>query len=144
MTSWCPVPWASIRSCCGGLVDAVDHLLQVVGDLVCVGLQIVVAEILAGKVIEIGQKFHGRHRTGKLRTDGKHQIDERATERGQMLGCLRLTAQPCQPVQQKGIQRDGDAVGLEAGFIVHVDFMRLDLAQIFICRLLVEDLGNLA
>ena len=60
----------------GRLVDAVHHLLHMVGDFFGMGFQIIVAVVFAGKVVEIGQKFHRRHRTGKLRTDGKHKIDK--------------------------------------------------------------------
>ena len=56
----------------GRLVDAVHHLLHMVGDFFAVGFQIIVAVVFAGKVVEIGQKFHRCHRAGKLRTDGKH------------------------------------------------------------------------
>ena len=76
----------------GGLVDAVHHLLHMVGDFFAVGFQIVVAVVFAGKVVEIGQKFHRRHRAGKLRADGKHQVDKRAAKRSQMLQRLRFAA----------------------------------------------------
>ena len=77
--------YALIAACGGGLVDAVHHLLHMVGDFFAVGFQIIVAVVFAGEVIEIGQKFHRRHRTGKLRADGKHQVDKRAAKRSQML-----------------------------------------------------------
>ena len=56
----------------GGLIDAVHHLLHVVGDFFAVGFQIIVAVVFACEVVEISQKFHRRHRAGKLRADGKH------------------------------------------------------------------------
>ena len=34
-------------------------------------------------------------------------------------------------VAQEGIHRDGNAVRLEAGFVMHVDFVRLYLADVF-------------
>ena len=55
-----------------GLVDAVHHLLHMVGDFFAVGFQIIVAVVFACEVVEISQKFHRRHRAGKLRADGKH------------------------------------------------------------------------
>ena len=67
------------RGC--GLVDAVHHLLHVVGDFFAVGFQIIVAVVFAGEVVEIGQKFHRRHRAGKLRADGKYQVDKRTAKR---------------------------------------------------------------
>ena len=67
------------RGC--GLVDAVYHLLHMVGDFFAVGFQIIVAVVFAGEVVEIGQKFHRRHRAGKLRADGKYQVDKRTAKR---------------------------------------------------------------
>ena len=63
---------ALIASRGGRLVDAVYHLLHVVGDFFAVCFQIIVAVVFAGEVVEIGQKFHRCHRAGKLRADGKH------------------------------------------------------------------------
>ena len=77
----------------GRLVDAVYHLLHVVGDFFAVGFQIIIAVVFAGEVVEIGQKFHRRHRAGKLRADGEHKIDKRATKRSQMLRCFGFTAE---------------------------------------------------
>ena len=77
----------------GRLVDAVHHLLHVVGDFFTVCFQIIVAVVFAGKVVEIGQKFHRRHRAGKLRTDGKHQVDKRTAKRCQMLRRLGFAAE---------------------------------------------------
>ena len=48
-----------------------------------------------------------------------------------MLGRARLAAEFGQAVAQEGVHRDGDAVGLEAGFVMHVDFVRLYLADVF-------------
>ena len=79
------------RGC--GLVDAVHHLLHVVGDFFAVGFQIIVTVVFAGKVVEISQKFHRRHRAGKLRADGKHKVDKRAAKRSQMLRRLRFAAE---------------------------------------------------
>ena len=77
----------------GRLVDAVHHLLHMVGDFFAVGFQIIVAVVLAGEVVEISQKFHRCHRAGKLRADGKHQVDKRTAKRSQMLRCLRFAAE---------------------------------------------------
>ena len=77
----------------GGLVDAVHHLLHVVGDFFAVGFQIIVAVVFAGEVVEIGQKFHRCHRAGKLRADGKHQVDKRTAKRSQMLRRLGFAAE---------------------------------------------------
>ena len=85
--------YALIAACGGGLVDAVHHLLHVVGDFFTVGFQIIVAVVFAGEVIEIGQKFHRCHRTGELRADGKHQVDKRAAKRCQMLRRFRFAAE---------------------------------------------------
>ena len=68
--------YALIAACGGRLVDAVHHLLHMVGNFFAVGFQIVVAVVFAGEVVEIGQKFHRRHRAGKLRADGKHEVDK--------------------------------------------------------------------
>ena len=84
---------ALITACGGGLVDAVHHLLHVVGDFGGVGFQIIVAVVFAGEIVEIGQKLHRRHRTGKLRADGKHQVDKRAAKRCQMLRRFRFAAE---------------------------------------------------
>ena len=80
--------YALITACGGGLVDAVHHLLHMVGDFFTVSFQIIVAVVFAGEVVEIGQKFHRRHRAGKLRADGKHKIDKRTAKRCQMLRCF--------------------------------------------------------
>ena len=85
--------YALIATRGSGLVDAVHHLLHVVGDFFAVGFQIIVAIVFAGKVVEIGQKFHRRHRASKLRADGKHQVDKRAAKRCQMLRRLRFAAE---------------------------------------------------
>ena len=77
--------YALITACGSGLVDAVHHLLHMVGDFFGMGFQIIVAVVFAGEVVEISQKFHRRHRAGKLRADGKHKIDKRAAKRCQML-----------------------------------------------------------
>ena len=77
--------YALIAARGGGLVNAVHHLLHMVGDFFGVGFQIIVAVVFAGKVVEISQKFHRRHRAGKLRADGKHEVDKRAAKRCQML-----------------------------------------------------------
>lgn len=85
--------YALITACGGRLVDAVHHLLHMVGDFFSMGFQIIVAVVFAGEVVEIGQKFHRRHRTGKLRADGKHKIDKRAAKRSQMLRCFGFAAE---------------------------------------------------
>ena len=85
--------YALIAACGGGLVDAVHHLLHMVGDFFAVGFQIIVAVVFAGKVVEISQKFHRRHRAGKLRADGKHKVDKRTAKRCQMLRRLRFAAE---------------------------------------------------
>ena len=85
--------YALIAACGGGLVDAVHHLLHMVGDFFGMGFQIIVAVVFAGEVVEIGQKFHRRHRTGKLRADGKHKVDKRTAKRSQMLRCFRFAAE---------------------------------------------------
>ena len=77
--------YALITARGGRLVDAVHHLLHMVGDFFAMGFQIIVAVVFAGEVVEIGQKFHRRHCAGKLRTDGKYQVDKRAAKRCQML-----------------------------------------------------------
>ena len=77
--------YALITACGGGLVDAVHHLLHMVGNFFAVGFQIIITVVFAGEVVEISQKFHRRHRAGKLRADGKHKIDKRAAKRSQML-----------------------------------------------------------
>ena len=84
--------YALIAARGSGLVDAVHHLLHVVGDFFAVGFQIIVAVVFAGEVVKIGQKFHRRHRTGKLRADSKHQVDKRTAKRSQMLRRLRFAA----------------------------------------------------
>ena len=85
--------YALITACGGRLVDAVHHLLHMVGDFFGMGFQIIVAVVFAGKVVEISQKFHCRHRAGKLRADGKHKIDKRAAKRRQMLRCFGFAAE---------------------------------------------------
>ena len=85
--------YALIAACGGGLVDAVHHLLHMVGNFFAMGFQIIVAVVFAGKVVEISQKFHCRHRAGKLRADGKHQVDKRAAKRCQMLRCFGFAAE---------------------------------------------------
>ena len=88
------IPEYTLITACGGrLVDAVHHLLHMVGDFFGVGFQIIVAVVFAGEVVEISQKFHRRHRAGKLRADGKHKIDKRAAKRSQMLRRLRFAAE---------------------------------------------------
>ena len=77
--------YALITARSSGLVDAVHHLLHMVGDFFGMGLQIIVAIVFACEVVEIGQKFHCGHRAGKLRADGKHKVDKRAAKRSQML-----------------------------------------------------------
>ena len=84
---------ALIAARSSGLVDAVHHLLHVVGDFFAVGFQIIVAVVFAGEVVEISQKFHRCHRAGKLRADGKHEVDKRAAKRSQMLRRLRFAAE---------------------------------------------------
>ena len=84
--------YALITACGCGLVDAVHHLLHMVGDFFGMGFQIIVAVVFAGEVVEIGQKLHRRHRAGKLRADGKHKVDKRAAKRCQMLRRLRFSA----------------------------------------------------
>ena len=64
--------YALIAACGGRLVDAVHYLLHMVGDFFGMGFQIIIAVVFAGEVVEISQKFHCRHRAGKLRADGKH------------------------------------------------------------------------
>ena len=85
--------YALIAARGSGLVDAVYHLLHMVGDFFAVGFQIIVAVVFAGEVVEISQKFHRRHRTGKLRADGKHKVDKRAAKRCQMLRRLGFAAE---------------------------------------------------
>ena len=72
--------YALIATRGSGLVDAVHHLLHVVGDFFTVRLQIIVAVVFAGEVVEISQKFYRSHRAGKLRADGKHKVDKRAAK----------------------------------------------------------------
>ena len=85
--------YALIAACGGRLVDAVHHLLHMVGDFFAMGFQIIVAVVFAGEVVEIGQKFHCGHRAGKLRADGKHKVDKRAAKRSQMLRCFGFAAE---------------------------------------------------
>ena len=61
-----------------------------------------------------------------------------------MLGRFGFAPQLRQAVREKRIERDRHTVGLEAGLIVDVDFMRLDLADVFVGSSLVEAFGNLA
>ena len=84
---------ALITACGGGLVDAVHHLLHMVGDFFAVGFQIIVAVVFASEVVEIGQKFHRRHCAGKLRADSKHEVDKRTAKRSQMLRRLGFAAE---------------------------------------------------
>ena len=77
----------------GGLIDAVHHLLQGVFNLAAVGVEVIVAKILAGKVVKISNKFNRCHRARKLRAYRKHKIDKRAAKRGQMLRRARFAAQ---------------------------------------------------
>ena len=79
----------------GRLVDAVHHLLHMVGDFFGMGFQIIVAVVFAGEVVEISQKFHRRHRTGKLCADGKHQVDKRTAKRSQMLRRFWIRRRVC-------------------------------------------------
>ena len=60
----------------GGLVDGVNDVLQVVGDVAFVGAQVVVAVIFAREVVKVGEEFDGGDRTGKLRADGKDEVHE--------------------------------------------------------------------
>ena len=115
----------------GGLIDAVHHLLQGVFNLAAVGGQIIRAKILACEIIKISQKFHRCHRAGKLGADGKHKVDKRAAKRCQMLRRARFAAQFGEPVAQKRIHRYRHAIGFQAGFVVHINFMRFNLAHIF-------------
>ena len=85
--------YALIAARGSGLVDAVHHLLHMVGDFFAVGFQIIVAVVFAGEVVEISQKFHRRHRSGKLRADGKHKVDKRTAKRCQMLRRFRFAAE---------------------------------------------------
>ena len=85
--------YALIAARGGGLVDAVHHLLHMVGDFFAVGFQIIVTVVFAGEVVEISQKFHRCHRAGKLRADGKHKVDKRTAKRCQMLRRLRFAAE---------------------------------------------------
>ena len=85
--------YALIAARGGRLVDAVHHLLHVVGDFFAVGFQIIVAVVFAGEIVEISQKFHCRHCAGELRADGKHQVDKRAAKRSQMLRRLGFAAE---------------------------------------------------
>ena len=61
-----------------------------------------------------------------------------------MLGRARLAAEFGQAVAQEGVHRDGDAVGLEAGFVMHVDFVRLYLADVFGSGRLAKQLADFA
>jgi len=85
--------YALITARGSGLVDAVHHLLHMVGDFFAVGFQIIIAVVFAGEVVEISQKFHRRHRAGELRADGKHQVDKRTAKRSQMLRRLGFAAE---------------------------------------------------
>ena len=60
----------------GGLVDGVNDVLQVVGDVFFVGAQVVVAVIFTREVVEVGEEFDGGDRPGKLRADSEDEIDE--------------------------------------------------------------------
>ena len=68
--------YALIAARGGRLVDAIHHLLHMVGDFFGVGFQIIVAVVFTSEVVEIGQKLHRCHRAGKLRADGKHEVDK--------------------------------------------------------------------
>ena len=115
----------------GGLVDAVHHLLQGVFNLTAVGGEIIVAKIFAGEVVKISNKFNCCHRACKLRAHGKHKIDKRAAKRCQMLRRTRFAAQFGQPIAQKGIHGYRHAIRFQAGFIVHINLVRFNLAHIF-------------
>ena len=60
----------------GGLVERIDDVLQVVGDVLFMRAQVVVAIVLAREVVKIGEKFDGGDRPGKLRADGKDEVHE--------------------------------------------------------------------
>ena len=115
----------------GGLVDGVNDVLQVVGDVAFVGAQVVVAVIFAREVVKIGEEFNGGDCPGELRADGEDEVHKRAAEGGEMLRRAGFAAEFGHAVAQEGVHRDGDAVGLEAGFVVDVDFVRLYLADVF-------------
>ena len=60
----------------GGLVERIDDVLQVVGDVLFMRAQVVVAIVLAREVVKIGEKFDGGDRPGKLRADGENEVHE--------------------------------------------------------------------
>ena len=146
----------------GRLVDGVHHLLEIARQLRADGfpsdfgtaaecriggflgqpVHIVFAELFAGEIVEIGQKFHRRHRAGKLRTHREHQIDERTAERSQIFRRFGFAAQLREPVEQERIHGNAGAVGAQAAFVVCIDFVVFQLAHIFVCQFPAEQLGD--
>ena len=61
-----------------------------------------------------------------------------------MLGRARLAAEFGQTIAQEGIHGNRDAVGLEAGFVMHVDFVRLYLTDVFGSGRLAKQLADFA
>ena len=83
---------ALIATRCRWLVERIDHTLQMVGDFCTVRIEIVIAVVTRGEMVKIGQELDGRHRPGKLRTDGKDKIDECAAKRSEVLRRTRFAA----------------------------------------------------
>ena len=133
-----------IATGCRRLVNGIDYMLEVVLYHLGVCFQIILSIVLGGKVVKIEQKLHCSQSPCKLGANGKDQIDKLPTEALQVLRGTALPSELYQPVQEERIHTDRHAIRFQRSLIMHIDLVRLYLANVFPSEFFPEKLRYLA
>ena len=133
----------------GGLVDRVDDLLEAVGDHLVdrapflrevdhfVGARVVIlAVLLFDEIIHVHQEFGRRAGSREHRRDDEDHVDEPAAERLEVGRARRVAAHRQRAAQQPRVHRDRGAVVGHRRFVVLVDEVAVEQAQVFVRQLL--------
>lgn len=151
------VPEDGLETARGGrLVEGIDDLLKDVGDDLVDGAMavgviddfisvqiVVIAVFLADEVVEVEPYFRSRNGSKKLRRNGEYEIYKVTGKRRKM--CRRFCAATnfFHAVKKKRIHCHAYAIREEkSGFIVAVNFMRVQLANVFVGEVFAKHIAD--
>ena len=117
------------------LIQAIDNTLKLLLDFLCVGFQVVFAILLAREVVKIMEEFHSCYCTCKVRCHLIHKVHKGTTECLKICRCLRDTTHALCSFKQERVQGDRSTIGLQTGFIMHIDVMVPNIHKVFIYRI---------
>ncbi|CAI8166966.1 MAG: Uncharacterised protein [Pseudidiomarina mangrovi] len=117
-------------------------MLEVISNLVAVGGEIIIAVIFAGEIVKISEKFYRCHSACKLRAHRKNEVHKGTAEAFNVFGRQRFTTEFGQAITQERVHSNRYTIGLEAGFIVYINFMLLNLPHILGSKRSAKELSN--